>query len=69
MWEAPIWVKEPQGAMYLGCPNCRGYVEEAEYCDWCNEAWPVADMDYVNGGAFVCSRCREEEEEDEWEDG
>lgn len=55
--------------MYLGCPNCRGYVEEAEYCDWCHEAWPVADMDYVNGGAFVCSRCREEEEEDEWEDG
>lgn len=62
---------EPQGAFYYGCPQCRGYLDEAEYCDWCGEATPVADMDYVDG-AFVCFRCKWEaqlEEEAEWNEG
>lgn len=64
-------IVEPQGAVYYGCPTCRGYTEEAEYCDWCGEAWPVADMDYASNNAFVCMRCLEENEAEEYdgEDG
>lgn len=66
MFDDKIRVVEPHGEVYWGCPLCRSWdVDEAEYCDYCGEAWPVNDMDYNKDGAFICSRCREEEEDED----
>lgn len=61
-------VVEPHGEVYYGCPACYGYVQEAEYCDWCGEAHPCEDMDYHSSGAYVCRPCLEEESEDDEDD-
>lgn len=66
MFDDRIRIVEPHGEEYWGCPSCRGWeTAEAEYCDWCGEAHPCEDMDYVASGAFVCRRCIEEDQEDD----
>lgn len=58
-----IRIVEPHGEEYWGCPSCRGYTVEAEYCDWCGEAYAKELLEYVAGNAhdLVCIACREEE--------